>query len=90
MISPDSNYVYVAAEDGNGRGAIAELARNADGTLTPISGHACMVEPGTASPCPDSGTGIEASLSLAISPPGETVYAVSYFLRINAAADADG
>ena len=75
-ISPDGNNVYVAATDGNGLGAIAELVRNSGGTLSPISTHACIAEHGSGTPCPDSANGIEEPVDVAISPDGSTLYAV--------------
>jgi hypothetical protein len=52
VISPDGQNVCVAAEDGNGLGAIAELVRNADGTLAPVSTHACNHEQRAGVPVP--------------------------------------
>src|ERR1700744_6415707 len=57
-ISPDGSNVYGAATDNQGIGTIAEFARNADGSLTQLSGHDCIAEntgetDGGASDCDD-------------------------------------
>jgi DNA-binding beta-propeller fold protein YncE len=78
VISPDGATVYVAAADSAGNGSIAELARGADGLLTPLTGHGCIAEASdSASPCPDGGHGITAPTALAISPDGTDVYAAN-------------
>ena len=89
VISPDGLNVYVAAQDFNGNGTIAELARNADGSLTPIAGHDCIAEnidtTDENSPCDDqtafginytANSGIP-PVALAISPDGKNLYAVN-------------
>lgn len=74
-ISPDGNSVYVAAEDSNFNGAIAEFARNADGSLTELSGHDCIAE-NVEGLCDDQGAhGIQFPVALAVSPDGKDVYA---------------
>ncbi len=78
VVSPDGHNVYVAAQDFNGNGTIAELTRNADGSLAPLSGHDCIAEnnpnPGG---CDDNnGFGIAQPFALAISPDGSNVYVV--------------
>ena len=47
-ISPDGKNVYVAAEDSSDsdEGDVAEFTRNANGSLTPISGNDCIAENG--------------------------------------------
>ena len=45
-ISADGKNVYVAATDSDEWGDVAEFTRNADGTLTPIAGNACIAESG--------------------------------------------
>jgi DNA-binding beta-propeller fold protein YncE len=80
VVSPDGNNVYVAAQDANGNGTIAEFARNSDGSLTPVSGHACIAEnTSTPSPCGSqnqTASGLVLPTSLAISPDGQSVYVV--------------
>ncbi len=89
VVSPDGQNVYVAAQDFNGNGTIAEFTRSADGSLTPISSHDCIAEnintTDESSPCDDqTGFGIQHSdvpalipaVTLAISPDGKNVYAV--------------
>ena len=81
VVSPDGHNVYVAAHDFNQNGTIAEFTRNADGSLTPISGHDCIAEnnsnPSLTSRCADpNGFGIKQPVALAITPDGKNVYAV--------------
>ncbi len=89
VISPDGDNVYVAAQDSEGNGTIAEFTRNDDGSLTPISGHDCIAEnineTDETSPCDDQTafgiqhSGVNATVpavQLAISPDGNNVYAV--------------
>jgi DNA-binding beta-propeller fold protein YncE len=81
-ISPDGNNVYVAAQDSNGIGDIAEFVRNDNGTLTQLSPNDCIAEntgetDGTHSDCANqSGHGIEEPLAVTVSPDGQNVYAV--------------
>ena len=81
VVSPDGKNVYVAGQDDVGVGSIAQFSRSADGSLTPISGHDCIAEnvetTDEQSSCDDqSGFGIVQPTALAISPHGDTVYAV--------------
>jgi DNA-binding beta-propeller fold protein YncE len=73
-ISPDGKNVYVAATDSDESGDVAEFTRNADGTLTPIAGNACIAENGD-DLCPvKNAHGLNLPYALAISPNGENVY----------------
>lgn len=85
-VSPDGKNVYVAAEDRNGIGTIAEFARNPDGTLTQLSStNACIAEnsgqyPGgtPAADCTNNqgAHGIHIPIALSVSPDGNNVYVV--------------
>ena len=75
-ISADGQNVYVAAEDSNGNGDVAEFTRDANGTLTQISGSDCIQE-GTEeeSGCDvQDARGLEFPIALAVSPDGDNVY----------------
>jgi 6-phosphogluconolactonase (cycloisomerase 2 family) len=78
VVSPDGRNVYVAGQDDSGVGAIAEFARAANGSLTPISGHDCIAEAAEGqTSCDDlNASGIAEPTALAISRDGRTVYAV--------------
>jgi DNA-binding beta-propeller fold protein YncE len=79
VISPDGANIYVAAQDSIGDGTIAEFARNADGSLSPLSGHDCIAE-NVQNKCDDQGArGISLPSALAISPDGQNVYAINQF-----------
>ena len=75
-ISPDGDNVYVAAEDSNGDGDIAEFARNADGTLTQLSDNDCIAEnEEDTGGCDVQGAhGLEDADDLVVSPDGDNVY----------------
>jgi Divergent InlB B-repeat domain len=86
VISPNGDYVYVAAEDTHDIGDIAEFAVNSDGSLTQLgSGNACIAEntdetDDVASDCTgddvgnQTGHGMEFPDALAVSPDGDNVY----------------
>ncbi len=77
VISPDGKNVYVAAEDNDENGTIAEFTRNDDGSLTPVPSHDC-IEENEEGACQDQDArGIGEPDALAISPDGQNVYAVS-------------
>ena len=72
-ISPDGNNVYVAAEDDDENGAIAEFSRSSDGTLTGIG---CVAESAGSSPCSDdNGAGISDPVALVAT--NQNVYVAS-------------
>ena len=74
-ISPDGQNVYVASQEDE-EGDIAEFTRNADGSLTPVSGNACIQE-GVEEEggCPaQNGRGLELPDALVVSPNGQNVY----------------
>jgi DNA-binding beta-propeller fold protein YncE len=76
VVSPDGKNVYVAAQDNEGHGAIAEFARNAGGSLSEL---ACIAESPGPSSCGSGAaiaSGIANPVALAVSPDGTTVYAV--------------
>jgi DNA-binding beta-propeller fold protein YncE len=74
-ISPDGKSVYVAGEDSNFVGAIAVLARNADGSLSP---RGCIGEnaaqAGASSSCASTGHGLDTPAAVEVSPDGNSVY----------------
>ena len=78
-ISPGGQDVYVAAEFDEDIGDVAEFTRNADGTLTPISGNDCLAEQGSdecnaGSADNNNADGLEFPDALAVSPDGNNVY----------------
>jgi 6-phosphogluconolactonase (cycloisomerase 2 family) len=80
-ISPDGRNVYAVGEDSNSVGAIAEFARNADGSLTQLaSPNNCIGEnptqtDGTMSTCgTGGGHGLFNPVAVTVSPDGTTVY----------------
>ena len=79
-ISPDGKNVYVAGADLNAIGAIAEFARNADGSLTQLaSPNDCIGETRpvgtTMSACGNkAGRGLTNPVAVAVSPDGANVY----------------
>jgi DNA-binding beta-propeller fold protein YncE len=73
-ISPDGKTVYVAGEDSNSVGAIAEFTRNADGSLSPL---ACIGEDasqGVQTTCGSTGHGLFEPRAVEVSPDGKNVY----------------
>ena len=73
-ISADGKNVYVAATDSDEWGDVAEFTRNADGTLTPIAGNACIAESGDNLCAITNGHGLNLPYALAVSPNGQNVY----------------
>jgi len=77
-ISPRGENVYVAAQeasDSEDDGTIAEFTRNADGTLSPVSGSDCIAEGEVEGGCDSQGAhGLELPSALAVSPDGANVY----------------
>ena len=85
-VSPDGNFVYVAARES---GALTIYTRNPDGSLTRLSGaDGCIEEAGT-TPCASgtAGIGLEGPNSIAISPNGSHVYVASF---VNAGENTTG
>ena len=76
-ITPDGKNVYVAAEDSEADPDIAEFTRNANGSLTEVSGSDCIAE-GEDEVCDVTGAaglGVdEPPNALAVSPNGQNVY----------------
>lgn len=72
-VSPDGKNVYVAAENSD---AIAEFARSADGSLTPLSGsNACLGEHDWSTECGTNlGDGLYLPRAIIVSPDGKNVY----------------
>ncbi len=75
-ISQDGQNVYVAASDAAGNGDIAEFTRNANGTLTPVSGNDCIQEnQEDGAGCDTQGAhGLEDAVALVVSANGDNVY----------------
>ena len=80
-ISPDGKNVYAVGEDSSSVGAVAEFARNADGSLTQLaSPDNCIGEnstqtDGTLSTCGTStGHGLFNPVAVTVSPDGSSVY----------------
>lgn len=88
--SPDGKNVYVAS---NANGAIAEFARNSDGSLTQLSGdNACISHlPGS---CAKTATGLQNPQAIIVSPDGQNVYVAGFQSERGAIAEftrnADG
>ena len=69
-ISPDGHNVYVGGDS-----SIAELARNADGSLTQLSGaDNCIEEHGGTDCGTETGIGVSGIVSLDVSPDGHNLY----------------
>jgi CSLREA domain-containing protein len=81
VVSPDGKNVYVAAGGGGHElGAVVELARASDGSLTQLaSPDDCVEEQGDSAPVcgTTDGTGLLAATALALSPDGATLYSVA-------------
>ena len=77
-ISSNGKNVYVAAQEvpnGESDGTVAEFTRNADGTLTPVSGNDCIAEGEVEGGCDTQGAhGLALPDALAVSPDGANVY----------------
>ncbi len=76
-ITPDGKNVYVAAEDSEADPDIAEFTRNANGSLTQVSGSDCIAEGGddVCDVTGAAGLGVdEPPNALAVGPNGQNVY----------------
>jgi hypothetical protein len=96
-IVANNQNVYVVGQDSAGNGTIAELTRNTNGTLGPLSGSECIAEnvevTDEESPCDSqSGLGIRFPSDLAIAPDGKDVYVVDTDMEdiVQFARAADG
>lgn len=70
-ISPDGKNVYVASFSSN---AVAEFARNSDGSLTQLAGaNACVGNTGSTE-CGTTAAGLRGPTSITVSPDGRNVY----------------
>jgi DNA-binding beta-propeller fold protein YncE len=75
-VSPDGNNVYVAAGAASAKGEIAAFKRNPGGALSQLpSEEGCVSE--EISGC-KSGTAVQGSENLVVSPDGKNVYATSF------------
>lgn len=74
VVSPNNDNVYTGSDDNDG--AIAEFARNGDGSLSQLGGdNACI---GESEDCGDnSAVGVDDTVALAISPDGSNLYSSS-------------
>ncbi len=73
-VSPDGKNVYVASYGDN---AIVEFTRNADGSLTQLTGsNNCLAEHNSTLCGTDSGYGLESPTAIIVSPDGKNVYVV--------------
>jgi 6-phosphogluconolactonase (cycloisomerase 2 family) len=79
VVSPDGSNVYAGSDtSGTVPGAIAEFARNADGSLTQLAGpHNCVQESGGADCGTETGVGINFVVGLTVSPDGRNLYSSS-------------
>ena len=77
-VSPDGKNLY-SSSAGTG-GAIAEFARNADGSLTQLgNGNNCIEENNSQTDCDDNnGNGLSGALSVKVSPDGADVYVATF------------
>ena len=76
VVSPDGNNVYTGSDSSNG--AIAEFARNGDGSLTQLGGvNACIGEGDEDCGENAGAVGIDRTLALTISPDGNNLYSSS-------------
>jgi 6-phosphogluconolactonase (cycloisomerase 2 family) len=76
VVSPDGRNVYSGGD--TSPGAISEFARSSlDGSLSPITGNACIQEPDDSSECGTTADGLDFVTSLAVSPDGNNLYSGS-------------
>ena len=72
-VSPDGTSLY--ATSFGPAGAVAEFARNADGSLTQLgNGNDCIAEQGSSTGCSGQGNGLDGAEGVAVSPDGADVY----------------